>query len=93
MSALILKLPSLIFHLSVALRMTHCASGRRIQAASAQRPSQVSLLPAHTQGPSGLHHTCPLLSESTSRTVLSTVLEKTLLMCQRKICVRGGIFL
>lgn len=78
MSALILKLPSLIFHLSVALRMTHCAAGRRAQAACALRPSlrpgprrprQVSLLPAHTQGPSGLHQTCGLVSGSSSARV------------------------
>lgn len=90
MSALILKSASLIFHLSVALRMTHCAAGRRAQAASALRPSPrpgprgpprwACHLRAHRDLPGSTRPAAfsagPLQPASTSQTVLSTAWEK-----------------
>lgn len=99
MSPLILKLPSLIFHLSISPRMTHRTAGRClhrlplncVRPAPGQGLLQVHLLPVHPRDPGE-----PLSSLQTlftirapSPTLLFHRPRKHPLMCQRKnICIR-----
>lgn len=82
MSALILKLPSLIFHLSAARWMTHCAAGRRVLSCLGTAPPQGASVTCAHKGPQA-QRTCRLPAElftpqPTSPTMLSTALEMTL---------------